>query len=189
MPNTLKGSKIQASDLKPFPFSSHFSEVKTMASAVKRRPDGLHTVTPHLTVRDGVKLIEFYKQAFGAKEIRRSVAPDGKSLLHADLQIGDSRIFLNDEFLEMGARSPLATDGTSVQIHLYVEDVDSLYERATSAGAKVVMPLADQFWGDRYGVIEDPSGHRWALASHVKDMTPEQMKEASAAVFGDKNES
>jgi PhnB protein len=160
-----------------------------MAAQVKRVPEGLHTVTPHLTVRDGVKLIEFYKQAFGAKEIRRSVAPDGKALLHAELQIGDSRIFLNDEFPEMGSRSPLAFNGTSVQIHLYVEDVDTLYERATSAGAKVVMPLADQFWGDRYGVIEDPSGHRWAVASRFQDMTPEQMKQAAAAVFGDQNES
>jgi PhnB protein len=156
-----------------------------MADSVKRVPEGLHTVTPHLTVRDGVKLIEFYKQAFGAKEIRRRVAPDGKALLHAELQIGDLRIFLNDEFPEMGARSPLATNGTPVQIHLYVEDMDSRYERAQSAGAKVVMPLTDQFWGDRYGVIEDPSGHRWALASHVRDMTPEQMKQAAAAVSGD----
>jgi len=163
-------------------------ETKTMAAAVKPIPEGLHTITPHLTVRDGAKLIEFYKQAFGAKELRRSVTPDGKSLLHAELQIGDSRLFLNDEFPEMGACSPLGTNGTPVQIHLYVEDVDALYQRAVSAGAKVVMPLADQFWGDRYGVVEDPSGHRWALATHVQDMTPEQMKQAAAAMFGDKAE-
>lgn len=161
-----------------------------MALPVKRTPEGFHTVTPHLTVRDGMKLIEFYKQAFGAKEVRRSMAPDGKSLMHADLQIGDSRIFLNDEFPEMGALSPLANNHTHtpVQIHLYVEDVDSLYESAVNAGAKVVMPLADQFWGDRYGVVEDPSGHRWALASHTRDMTPEQLKQATAEVFGDKND-
>jgi uncharacterized glyoxalase superfamily protein PhnB len=156
-----------------------------MALTVKRVPEGMHTVTPHLTVRDGQKLIDFYKHAFGATEVRRSVSPDGNSLLHAELQIGDSRIFLNDEFPEMGAHSPLAIGGTPVQIHLYVEDVESLYERAKSAGAKVVMPLADQFWGDRYGVVEDPSGHRWALASHAQDMTPEQMKQASAAMFGE----
>jgi PhnB protein len=160
-----------------------------MAAPVKRVPEGHHTVTPHLTVRDGAKLIEFYKQAFGATEIRRSVAPDGKSLLHAELQIGDSRIFLNDEFPDMGgASAPVGTKGSPVHIHLYVEDVDSLYESAVKAGANVVMPLADQFWGDRYGVIEDPSGHRWALASHVQDMTPEQMKQAAAAIFGGKNE-
>jgi PhnB protein len=159
-----------------------------MPAPVKRVPEGHHTVTPHLTVRDGTRLIEFYKQAFGAKELRRSVAPDGTSLLHAELSIGDSRIFLNDEFPEMGARSPLATNGTPVQIHLYVEDVDSLYQSAVSAGAKVVMPLADQFWGDRYGVVEDPSGHRWALASHVRDMTPDQTKQAAAEIFGEKKQ-
>jgi PhnB protein len=159
-----------------------------MPAPVKRVPEGLHTVTPHLTVRDGMRLIEFYTQAFGAKELRRSVAPDGKSLLHAELSIGDSRIFLNDAFPEMGARSPLDIGGTPVQIHLYVEDVDALYQSATTAGAKVVMPLADQFWGDRYGVVEDPSGHMWALASHIRDMTPEQMKQAAAKIFGDKKE-
>jgi len=157
-----------------------------MHDSVKRVPEGFHTVTPHLTVRGGVEMIEFYKKAFGAKEIRRSVAPDGKSLLHADLQIGDSRVLLNDEFPEMGATSPLSLGCTPVTIHLYVEDVDSLYQRATGAGAKVVMPLADQFWGDRYGVVQDPSGHRWALASHVRDMSPEQMKAAAEAIFGDK---
>jgi PhnB protein len=136
-------------------------------------------------VRDGSKLIEFYTQAFGARELRRSVAPDGKSILHAELQIGDSRIFLNDEFPEMGARSPLGQAGTPVQIHLYVEDVDTLFEQAVRAGAQVVMPLADQFWGDRYGVVEDPAGHRWALASHVQDKSPEQVKQAASAMFGE----
>jgi uncharacterized glyoxalase superfamily protein PhnB len=156
-----------------------------MAAPVKRVPEGLHTVTPHLTVRDGSKMIEFYKQAFGAKELRRSTAPDGKLILHADLQIGDSRIFLNDEFPDMGASSPLGTNGTPVQMHLYVEDADSLFERAVRAGAEVVMPLADQFWGDRYGVVEDPSGHRWAIATHVQDRSPEEMKEAASAMFGE----
>jgi len=157
-----------------------------MHDSVQRVPAGFHTVTPHLTVRSGVEMIEFYKRAFGAKELRRSVAPDGKSLLHADLQIGDSRVLLNDEFPQMGAVSPLGLNSTPVTIHLYVEDVDSLYQQALGAGAKVVMPLADQFWGDRYGVVEDPSGHRWALASHVRDMSPEQMKAAAEAIFGAK---
>jgi uncharacterized glyoxalase superfamily protein PhnB len=156
-----------------------------MAGPAKRVPEGLHTITPHLTVRDGAKLIEFYKQAFGAKEIRRSVTPDGKSLLHAEIQIGDSRVFLNDEFPEMGARSPLATNGTPVHIHVYVDDVDALFEKATKAGAKVVMPLADQFWGDRYGIVEDPSGHRWSLASHIRDVTPEQSAKAAAEIFSE----
>jgi PhnB protein len=158
-----------------------------MPSPVKRVPEGHHTVSPHLTVRDGVKTIEFYKQAFGAKELRRSLAPDGKSLLHAELQIGDSRIFINDEFPKMSMACPITRGGTSVVIHLYVEDVDSLYRQALDAGAKVVMPLADQFWGDRYGVVEDPSGHHWSMASHVQDATPEQIKKAASEFFGDKN--
>jgi uncharacterized glyoxalase superfamily protein PhnB len=157
-----------------------------MAVPIERVPEGFHTVTPHLTVRDGAAMIEFYKRAFGAAELRRSVAPDGKSLLHAELQIGDSRVLMNDEFPGMGASSPLGLNGSSVTLHLYVEDVDSLFKRAVDAGAKVVMPLADQFWGDRYGVVEDPSGHRWALASHVEEMNPEKMKQATEALFGEK---
>jgi PhnB protein len=160
-----------------------------MASPVKRVPEGFHTVSPHLTVREGAKMIEFYTRALGANEIRRSLAPDGKTLLHAELQIGDSRVFLNGEFPEMDMVCPLERRGTSVVIHLYVEDVDSLYKQAVDAGAKVVMPLADQFWGDRYGVIEDPSGHRWSMATHIEDRTQEQMKKAAAEMVGDENDS
>ncbi|HEV3122449.1 MAG TPA: VOC family protein [Isosphaeraceae bacterium] len=152
-----------------------------MAKPVKRVPEGMHTVTPHLVVRGCAELLEFYKKAFGAKEVRRSVGPDGKLIMHADIQIGDSRVFLNDEFPEMGACSPLSINGTPVTIHLYVEDADSLYNQAVSAGAKVVMPLADQFWGDRYGMVSDPSGHHWAIASHVRDVTPEETKAAMEA--------
>jgi PhnB protein len=154
-----------------------------MASKVRRVPEGLHTVTPHLVVRGAAQAIEFYKKAFGAKEQRRAPGPDGKTLLHAEVQIGDSRIFLNDEYPEMGAISPQGLKGTPVTIHLQVEDVDSLYQQAVSAGAQVVMPLADQFWGDRYGMVTDPFGHQWSMASHVKDMTPEEMAKASAAAF------
>jgi PhnB protein len=157
-----------------------------MSESVKRVPQGFHTVTPHLTVRGGAEMIEFYKKAFGAKELRRSVAPDGKLLLHAELQIGDSRVLLNDEFPQMGAKSPLELNFSPVTIHLFVEDVDSLYQQAIDAGAKVVMPLADQFWGDRYGIIQDPSGHHWSLASHIRDLNPQQLKEASDAILGGK---
>jgi PhnB protein len=158
-----------------------------MPGAVKRVPEGAHTVSPHLTVRDGEKMIEFYKKAFNAQEVRRSLAPDGKSLLHAELKIGDSKVFLNDEVAQINLVCPLARGGTSVVIHLFVEDVDSLYNQALNAGATVVMPLADQFWGDRYGVVEDPCGHRWSMASHMQDMTPEEMQKAAAAMFGDKH--
>ncbi len=160
-----------------------------MPDPVKRVPEGHHTVTPHLTVRDGALMIEFYTRAFGAKEVRTSLAPDGTTLLHAELQIGDSKVFLNGEFPEMNMVCPLERGGTSVVIHLYVEDVDSLYKQAVDGGAKVVMPLADQFWGDRYGIVEDPSGHRWSMASHVQDVTHEQMEKASADMFGDENNS
>jgi uncharacterized glyoxalase superfamily protein PhnB len=149
-----------------------------MAGTSKRVPEGYRTVTPHLTIKGAAEAIEFYKKAFGAREIRRSPAPDGK-LMHAEIQIGDSRIFLNDEFPEMGASSPLALKGTPVTMHLFVEDCDQVFDKAVKAGATVAMPLADQFWGDRYGLLVDPFGHRWAVASHLKDMTPEQMRAAA----------
>jgi PhnB protein len=154
-----------------------------MASPVQRVPQGFHTVTPHLVVRGAAEAIEFYKKAFGARELSRSPGPDGKSLMHAEIQIGDSRIFLNDEFPEMGAVSPLGLKGTAVTLHLYVEDADKLFQQAVQHGAKVGMPLCDQFWGDRYGMVIDPFGHRWSIASHIKDMTPEEIKKAAAAAF------
>jgi PhnB protein len=154
-----------------------------MASPVKRVPQGFHTVTPHLVVRGASEAIEFYKKAFGARELSRSPGPDGKSLLHAEIQIGDSRIFLNDEFPDMGAVSPLSFKGTAVTLHLYVEDADRLFQQAVQAGAKVAMPIMDQFWGDRYGIVTDPYGHRWSIASHIKDMTPQEMQKAAAEAF------
>jgi uncharacterized glyoxalase superfamily protein PhnB len=167
---------------RPSSFFLHHEETTNMAK-VRPVPEGHHTVSPHLTVRNGMEAIEFYKKAFGAKELRRAPGPDGKSLMHAELQIGDSRIFLNEEYPQMGNVAPLTLKGTPVTIHLYVEDVDSLYQRAVKAGAQVVMPLADQFWGDRYAIVGDPSGHRWSMASHVKDMTQEEMARAAAAAF------
>lgn len=148
--------------------------------AVKRVPEGYHRVTPHLVVRNAAAAIDFYKKAFGALEKGRAPGPDGKSIMHAELQIGDSRVFLNDEFPEMGAQSPLAFKGTAVTLHLYVQDADKQFKQALDAGATVVMPLADQFWGDRYGVVKDPFGHHWSIGSHMEDVTPEQMKERMA---------
>jgi uncharacterized glyoxalase superfamily protein PhnB len=154
-----------------------------MAAKVKRVPKGCHTLTPHLVVRGASDAIEFYKKAFGAKELRRAPGPDGKSILHAELQIGDSRLFLNDEFPGMGSHSPQALKGTPVTIHMWCEDVDSAWLQAVKAGAKVTMPLADQFWGDRYGVVTDPFGHSWSMASHMRDPSPEEMQKAAAAAF------
>jgi uncharacterized glyoxalase superfamily protein PhnB len=150
--------------------------------AVKRVPEGFHRVTPHLTVRDAGALIEFYKKAFGAVEHRRAPGPDGK-ILHAEIRIGDSPIMLNDEFPEMGAISPLSSKSTSVTLHLFVEDADKQFAQALAAGAEVVMPLADQFWGDRYGIVRDPSGHHWSIGSHMEDLTSQQIEERMAKAF------
>src|ERR1700746_1465816 len=145
-------------------------------SKVKAIPDGFHTLTPHLTVRNAKEALEFYKKAFGAEVGNVAYMPNGK-VMHAGLRIGDSMLMLNDEMPEYGVVSPLSTNGTAVTIHIYTEDVDSAFNRAVSAGAQVKMPLMDQFWGDRYGVVADPYGHKWSLATHVKDMSPEEMEE------------
>ena len=150
---------------------------------VKRIPEGYRTVTPHITVRDAAKMIEFYKRAFGAVEGRRAPGPDGKSIMHAEIRIGNSVVFLNDEFPEMGALSPADSKSSPVTLHLFVEDADKQFQRAVSAGAEVVMPLADQFWGDRYGIVRDPSGHHWSIAHRTEDLTPQQMQERMAMAF------
>ena len=147
-----------------------------MSSRVKPIPTGMHTLTPHLVVEDASKAIEFYKKAFGAQEIGRVTTPDGKSVMHADLKIGDSHFFLVDEFPEMDCRGPKSVGGTPVTIHMYVEDVDAAFGKAVTAGAQVKMPLADMFWGDRYGALTDPFGHAWSLATHKEDVTPEEIR-------------
>jgi PhnB protein len=147
-----------------------------MSTRAKPIPSGMHTLTPHLVVKDASKAIEFYKRAFGAQEIGRVTTPDGKSVMHADLKIGDSHFFLVDEFPEMDCRGPKSVGGTPVTIHMYVEDVDAAFGKAVTAGAQVKMPLADMFWGDRYGVLTDPFGHAWSLATHKEDLTPEEIR-------------
>ena len=142
---------------------------------VKAVPPGFHSLTPHLTVRDADKALEFYKNALGAEILNVARTPDGK-VLHAALRIGDSMLMLNDEFPEMGGLSPLSTGGAGVTIHIYTDNVDQAFDRAVNAGAKVKMPLMDQFWGDRYGLVSDPFGHSWSLATHIKDMSPEEMQ-------------
>ena len=140
-------------------------------------PEGMHSVTPHIVVAGAAEAIEFYKKAFGASEESRLPGPGGK-IMHASIRIGDSAIMMTDEAPEWKSFGPKALKGTSVTIHLYVPDVDAFYARATKAGAKVVMPLEDMFWGDRYGVLEDPYGHRWSMATHMRDVTPQEMAEA-----------
>lgn len=142
-------------------------------------PQGMHTVTPHLVCARAAEAIDFYKKAFGAEELSRQPGPDGR-LMHAALRIGDSVIFLTNEYPEWNSFGPLALKGTPVTIHLYVPDVDASFERAVEAGAKVAMPLDDMFWGDRYGTVEDPFGHRWSLATHKRDVAPDEIREAMA---------
>ncbi len=146
-------------------------------------PEHFHSLTPNLIVRDIEEAIEFYKSAFGAKKQRVFHGPDG-SIIHAEVQIGDSILMLSPEFPEREVLSPLSPGGgTSVSMFLYVEDVDAVYEKAVSKGAKVVMPLADMFWGDRGGAIIDPSGHSWMLATHIKDISDKEIEEAGKVMF------
>jgi PhnB protein len=151
--------------------------------AVKPIPEGMHSLTPHLICDGAIDAIAFYTQAFGAVEMMRMPGPPGK-LMHAMLRIGDSVLMLNDEFPEHGMLGPKALKGTPVTLHLYVEDVDASFARALAAGATVKMPVADMFWGDRYGQLEDPFGHRWSLATHKRDVSPEEMREAMAKSCG-----
>ncbi len=143
-------------------------------------PEGYHTMTPNLCVSHGVKAIEFYQKAFGAEEIARMPAPGG-GLLHAELKIGDSKFMLGEEIPEMGALSPKTLGGSPVTFYVYVENVDAAFERALKAGAKAVRPVADMFWGDRVGRLEDPFGHNWSLAQHLRFPTPEEMEKGQAA--------
>jgi uncharacterized glyoxalase superfamily protein PhnB len=144
---------------------------------VKPIPDGMHAVTPHIVCAGAASAIEFYKRAFGAVETGRLPGPDGK-LMHAAIRIGDSTVMLADEMPEWGSLGPKALKGSPVTIHLYVEDADAFVARAVNAGAKVTMPVAEQFWGDRYGKIEDPFGHHWSVGTHVRDVSPDEMKKA-----------
>ena len=151
--------------------------------AVSYKPDRFHTLTPHLVVDGAAKYIDFLKRAFGAVEISRSPGPDGK-IMHAELTIGDSVLMLNDWFPEFGT-PPIAQGFWPMALHVYVPDVDATFAQAVAAGCEVTMPLADQFWGDRYGQVKDPSGFRWAIATRKEDLTPAQMQERAAKLFGE----
>src|SRR6267378_2940340 len=145
-------------------------------------PDGFHTITPNLTVTDGAKAIEFYKKAFGAQEKGRFNAPDGKSVMHAEIKIGDSIVMLGSEHPPQ-CLSPKSRGGTSVSLYLYFENADAAFERAVKAGCTVKMPMSDMFWGDRYGQVEDPFGHQWSFATHKQDLTKEQIAQNAKAFF------
>ncbi len=152
-----------------------------MSDKVKPIPDGYHSLTPYLALNDATRAIEFYKEAFGAQEVMRIDAPGGK-IGHAELKFGDSIVMLSDECDESGMRSPKTLGGTPVGLMLYVEDVDAVVDRAVSAGAKLVRPVKDQFYGDRTGGLEDPFGHSWYVATHVEDVAPEELQRRIAAM-------
>jgi uncharacterized glyoxalase superfamily protein PhnB len=147
-----------------------------MSGKVTKVLDDFHTITPHLTVRGVAEAIDFYCRAFGAAELYRNLAPDGKAVMHAELMLGDSRFFLHDEFPEHGEVSPLGGQTTGVKLHLYVEDIDLMFQAAVDAGATVIMPVQDCFWGDRYGILVDPFGHRWSIATRIEDLSPPQIQ-------------
>jgi len=150
-------------------------------SHVKPIPEGMHSVTPHIVCAGAADAIEFYKKAFNAEEKSRLPGPQGK-LMHAAIRIGDSTIMLSDEFPSVSG--PKTLKGSPVTIHLYVEDVDTFVTRAVAAGATILMPVADMFWGDRYGRLEDPFGHLWSVATHIRDVTPDEMHKAMQQMQG-----
>ncbi len=149
-----------------------------MPTKGKPIPSGYHTATPYLVVRGCAKAIEFYQQAFGARELHRMAGPAG-NIMHAEIQIGDSILMLADEFPQMDAWSPEKYGGSPTSLLLYVENADACFAQAVKAGATALMPPADMFWGDRYGKLKDPFGHQWAIATHQWDLTPEEMQAAA----------
>lgn len=157
-----------------------------MTTSAKPIPDGHETLIPHLVCNPCAAAIEFYKKAFGAIEVHRLPAPDGQRIMHAAMKIGGSVLMLADDFPEYcggKAQSPLALQGTPVTIHRYVADVDAAMKQAQDAGATTIMPAMDMFWGDRYGVVQDPFGHKWSIATHQKDVTPAEMEVAMKEMF------
>jgi PhnB protein len=163
--------------------TSSIQRKEKMTHQIKPIPEGFHTITPHLVVKGASQAIEFYKKAFGAQELGRMPGPDGKSIMHAHLKIGDSHLFLNDEFPQMGCRGPEIGTRSPVAMHLYVEDVDSAFTTALAAGAQSIMAPEDMFWGDRYGKLVDPFGHEWSLATHKLELTPEEIRQGAQTAF------
>jgi PhnB protein len=150
--------------------------------AVKPIPDGYHSVTPYLAVEDAAAAIDYYKKVFGAKERVRMDAPGGK-IGHAELEIGDALVMLSDALPQFSTRAPTELGATTVGIFLYVDDVDTVVKGAVDAGATVLMEVADQFWGDRFGTVQDPFGHLWSVATHVEDVPPEEIEERAKAAM------
>jgi PhnB protein len=154
-----------------------------MSESAKTIPEGYHSINPYLVVRNAARAIEFYKKAFGAEERFRMHGPDGKTIMHADLKIGDSVFMLTEESTEMKALSPESIGGSPVSLYVYVKDVDDIFNQAVSEGAAVLNPVRDQFYGDRSGYLRDPFGHLWSIATHKKDLSPDELRKAGEAFF------
>ncbi len=153
-----------------------------MPNPVKPIPDNFHSLTPNLVCRNAAQAIEFYKAVFGATELMRMPGPGGK-IMHAELQIGDSRLFVNDSMAKSMPTGPEPGASNPMYLHVYVEDVDTIFKRAIEGGARVDMPLQEMFWGDRYGKLTDPFGQQWGIATHKEDVAPEEMKRRQDAFF------
>jgi PhnB protein len=154
-----------------------------MSESPKTIPDGYHSINTYLVVRNADKAIQFYKKALGAEERFRMHGPDGKTIMHADLKIGDSVFMLTEESKEMKALSPESIGGSPVTMYVYVKDVDSIFNQAISEGATELKPVRDQFYGDRSGYLRDPFGHLWSIATHMKDLSPDELRKAGEAFF------
>ena len=154
-----------------------------MTMKVNPIPEGQASATPYLCVKDATRALAFYAKAFGGREIVRLMQPDGR-VGHAEIMIGAARIMLADEFPEMDLRGPLTLGGTPVILHLYVEDVDAFVSRAVGAGAKLLRPVQDQFYGDRSGRLADPFGHHWDVGSRLEDVSPEEMQRRATKLYG-----
>lgn len=159
-----------------------FSEGTEKTMSVKSIPDGFNTLSPHAVVKDGVAAIEFYKKAFGAEEVCRMPGPDGAGVMHAELRIGNSTLMIAEEYPGC-TQSPQSLGATTVELHIYCEDAERVFQRAIDAGATATMPVSEMFWGDRYGKLKDPFGHEWGVATHVEDVTPEECAKRAAEFF------
>ncbi len=155
-----------------------------MSTKVPFQAPDYHTVTPSIAIKGAAEAIEFYKRAFNATELHRMASPDG-TVMHAEIQIGDARIMVSDEFPDWGVLSAKTIGGSPTTLYIYCEDVDAMTKQAVAAGAKELQPVTDQFWGDRSGKIEDPFGYRWGLATHIEDVSPEEMDRRSKAWMSD----
>ena len=154
-----------------------------MAGKVKAIPEAYGSVTPYLCINGAAQAIEFYKKAFGAKEKARMYGPDGKTIMHAEIKIGDSHIMLGEEMPQMNHLSPQTLNGTPVNLYVYVKDVDKVFNQAVKAGATVAMPVMDAFWGDRNGQVIDPFGHKWGIATRKRDVSEKEMRKAAQEWF------